>query len=82
MKKTMCLLLAVVMVIGLVGCGSSGSSGASGSSASGGSSGSGGASGSGDGATTGQETTILFIMLGVMVVAVGAIVLLRKKNRS
>lgn len=64
------------------GSGSSGSSGASGSSASGGSSGSGGASGSGDGATTGQETTILFIMLGVMVVAVGAIVILRKKNRS
>ena len=64
------------------GSGSSGSSGASGSGASGGSSGSGGASGSGDGATTGQETTILFIMLGVMVVAVGAIVILRKKNRS
>ena len=64
------------------GSGSSGSSGASGSGASGGSSGSGGASGSGDGASTGQETTILFIMLGVMVVAVGAIVLLRKKNRS
>lgn len=62
--------------------GGSGSSGSSGASGSGGSSGSGGVSGSGDGATTGQETTILFIMLGVMAIAIVAIVILRKKNRS
>ena len=40
------------------------------------------ASGSGDGSKTGQDTTVLFIMLGVMIVAAGAIVIIRRKSRS
>lgn len=65
------------------GSGNSGSgSSGSGSGSSGSGSGSSGASGSGSGSSTGQETTVLFIMLGVMAVAAGAILILRKKNRS
>ena len=63
------------------GSGSSGSTGG-GSSASG-SSGSGSStSGSGSGSQTGQETTVVFIVLGVMVAAAGAIFFLRKKDRT
>lgn len=66
------------------GSGSSGSSSGSsgGSSSASGSSGGSSASGSGDGSKTGQDTTVLFIMLGVMIVAAGAIVIIRKKIRS
>jgi len=46
----------------------------------GGGSGSGG-SGGGDGSQTGQEPTVLFIMLGVMVAAAGVIFFARKKTR-
>lgn len=56
--------------------GSNGSSGGSGSSSSGGSS----RSGSGSSASTGQGTTVLFIMLGVMVAAVGVIIFARKRE--
>ena len=56
----------------------SSSSGSSGSSSSGSSS----ASGSGSGSKTGQETTVIFIMLGVMVAAAGVIFFARKKDRA
>ncbi len=62
--------------------GSDSGSGSSGSSASGSGSGSSSASGSGSGSQTGQETTVVFIMLGVMVAAAVAIILIRRKNRS
>ena len=58
--------------------GGSSSSSAGGSSSSGGSS----ASGSGSASQTGQETTVLYIMLGVMVAAAGVIFFARKKTRA
>ena len=65
------------------GSGSSGSGSGSGSSGSGSSgSGSSGATGSGSGSKTGQETTVVFILLGVMIAAAAVIVISRKKNRS
>ena len=72
---------------GSSGSGSSGSgssSSGSSSSGSGGSSGSGSssASGSGSGSKTGQETTVIFIMLGVMAAAAGVILFARKKDRT
>lgn len=56
---------------------SSSSNGGSSSSSSGSS-----ASGSGSASQTGQETTVLYIMLGVMVVAAGVIFFARKKTRA
>ncbi|MBQ7218567.1 MAG: LPXTG cell wall anchor domain-containing protein, partial [Ruminococcus sp.] len=40
------------------------------------------ASGSGSASQTGQETTVLYIMLGVMVAAAGVIFFARKKTRA
>lgn len=65
--------------------GSNNGSSNNGSSNNGGGSSSGGgssASGSGSGSKTGQETTVLYIMLGVMVAAAGVIFFARKKNRA
>lgn len=70
---------------GTSGSGSSGSgssgSGSSGSGSTGGSS-STTKSGSASNTQTGQETTVLYIMLAVMVVAAGVIFFLRKKDRA
>lgn len=61
--------------------GSGGSAGGSGGS-SGGSGGSGGRTGSGSTTQTGQETTVIFIMLGVMLAAGAVVVIARKKDRA
>jgi LPXTG-motif cell wall-anchored protein len=64
------------------GSGSSSSGSGSSSSGSGSSSSSSSSSGSGSTSKTGQETTVLFIMLGVMVAAAGVIFFVRKRERA
>lgn len=66
------------------GSSSGGSSDSSGSADSGssGSSGSSGASGSASASTTGQDTTVLWIMLGVLLAAAAVIIVLKKRNKA
>ncbi len=61
---------------------SAGGSSAGGSSAGGSGGSGGGRTGSGSTTSTGQETTVLFIMLGVMIAAGAVIVIARKKERA
>jgi LPXTG-motif cell wall-anchored protein len=64
------------------GSGSSSGSGSGSGSSSSSSSSSSSKSGSGSTSKTGQETTVLFIMLGVMVAAAGVIFFVRKRERA
>ena len=66
------------------GGGNGGNGGNGGSGDNGGGTGGNGGSGggSGSGSKTGQETTMLFVMLGMMVVAAGVIFFVRKRERA